>query len=176
MKNLARGSIFLGLVALFAVLFYFQPTAEAKNVFSIAIDSEENVQPNTEQSKNQNNPTQEITQTIQTENQNENIINSEAVAEATTFRATAYCLKGRTASGGSVKRGVVAADPRVLPLGTRIDVDAGPYSGTYTVADTGGGVKGRKLDIWVPSCAEANRFGSRKVRVSVLSRKEKNRT
>ncbi len=82
------------------------------------------------------------------------------------FRATAYCLKGRTASGGGVRRGIVAADPRVLPLGSRIQINAGAYSGSYTVTDTGGAIRGRILDIWVPSCAEANRFGRRTITVT----------
>lgn len=84
------------------------------------------------------------------------------------FRATAYCLRGRTANGGGVRRGIVAADRRVLPLGSKIYVDAGAYSGTYTVTDTGGAVKGNKLDIWVPSCSEAIRFGRRSIGVSVI--------
>jgi len=86
------------------------------------------------------------------------------------FRATAYCLRGRTATGGGVRRGIVAADPRVLPMGSRIQINAGAYSGGYTVADTGGAIKGRILDIWVPSCAEANRFGRRTVTVTVMGR------
>jgi 3D (Asp-Asp-Asp) domain-containing protein len=86
------------------------------------------------------------------------------------FRATAYCLKGRTATGGGVRRGVVAADPRVLPLGSKIHVNAGAYSGVYTVSDTGGAIKGKILDVWVPNCGEANRFGRRTVQVTVHSR------
>jgi 3D (Asp-Asp-Asp) domain-containing protein len=86
------------------------------------------------------------------------------------FRATAYCLRGRTASGSGVRRGIVAADPRVLPLGSRIQISAGAYSGTYVVADTGGVIKGRILDIWVPSCAEANRFGRRTITVTRIGR------
>lgn len=170
MKNLARGSIFLGsVIALFAVLFYFQPTAEAKNAFSIAIDSQENIQQEPIQETNQ------ITQ--QTNNQPTKIEESDAIGEivleSKTFRATAYCLRGRTATGGNVRRGIVAADPRVLPLGTRIQLNAGAYSGTYTVADTGGSVKGRILDIWVPSCSEAMRFGRRNVQVSVMGKGSK---
>lgn len=84
------------------------------------------------------------------------------------FRATAYCLKGRTATGGGVRRGIVAADPRVLPLGSHIQVEAGNYSGTYTVADTGGAIRGRILDFWVPSCSEAGRFGRRTVYVTKM--------
>ena len=84
------------------------------------------------------------------------------------FSATAYCLSGRTALGHSVRRGIVAADPRVLKLGSRVLITAGGYTGQYLVSDTGGGVKGKELDIWVPSCSEARRFGRRTVTVSVL--------
>ena len=85
------------------------------------------------------------------------------------YVATAYCLSGRTASGRPVSKGLIAADPRVLPMGTRVRLDAGPYSGEYLVADVGGGVKGRKIDVWVPSGSEARRFGRRSVKLTVLS-------
>ena len=68
-----------------------------------------------------------------------------------------------------MRRGLVAADPRVLPLGTRIRIrDAGSYSGEYLVADTGGGINGFEIDIWMESRAEALRFGRRRVRVEVV--------
>src|SRR5205807_10020936 len=81
------------------------------------------------------------------------------------FSASAYCFSGRTAMGHGVRRGIVAADPRVLKLGSRIFINAGQYSGTYLVSDTGGGIKGKKIDIWVPNCSEARRFGRRPVQV-----------
>lgn len=81
------------------------------------------------------------------------------------FSATAYCLKGKTAMGHGVRRGIIAADPRVLKLGSTITIDAGPWSGTYLVSDTGGAIKGKKLDIWVPNCSEARKFGRRSVQV-----------
>ena len=86
------------------------------------------------------------------------------------FTATAYSLHGRTASGRPVTRGLIAADHRVLPLGTRVRLEAGSYSGEYLVADTGGAVRGRKIDIWVPNTGEAMRFGRRPVKLTVLSR------
>ncbi len=165
MKTLARGNILLGFLALLAALFYFQPTAEAKAAFDTVINSQENIQQNTQTN-------------LQPDNQQTNIIEASAeargnaaVSEARSFRATAYCLQGRTAIGGGVRRGIVAADPRILPLGTRIQVSAGAYSGTYTVADTGGAIKGRILDIWVPSCSEAVRFGRRAILVNVVGRR-----
>ncbi|HEX8336908.1 MAG TPA: 3D domain-containing protein [Pyrinomonadaceae bacterium] len=95
---------------------------------------------------------------------------AEATTPIVTFTATAYSLRGRTASGAGVRRGIIAADRRVLPLGTRVRLEAGPYSGEYLVADTGGAVRGRKIDIWVPQTSEAMRFGRRPVRLTVLTR------
>lgn len=91
-------------------------------------------------------------------------------APAQVFTATAYSLRGRTASGKLVTRGLIAADRRVLPLGTRVRIEAGSYSGEYTVADTGGAVRGRKIDIWVPNTGEAMRFGRRPIKLTVLTR------
>lgn len=95
---------------------------------------------------------------------------AEAVSPAVTYTATAYSLRGRTATGAGVRRGIIAADRRVLPLGTRVRLEAGSYSGEYVVADTGGAVRGRKIDIWVPQTSEAMRFGRRPVRLTVLTR------
>jgi len=85
-----------------------------------------------------------------------------------TYTATAYSLRGRTASGQPASRGLIAADPSVLPLGTRVRVEAGSWSGEYVVADTGGAVKGRRIDIWTPTTQEALQFGRRPVKLTVL--------
>lgn len=84
------------------------------------------------------------------------------------FTATAYTLRGRTASGRFVTRGLIAADRRLLPLGTRVRLEAGAYSGEYVVADRGGAVRGRKIDIWMPSTGEAMRFGRRTIKLTIL--------
>ena len=177
MKNLARGSVLLlSLVMLIGFLFYFQPTAEA---VTIASDSQNTIKQENIEKDNLN--LQNFQQTQDQDKQDNQNPLTEAknnakngtldVLEGQSFRATAYCLKGRTATGGGVRRGIVAADPRVLPLGTRINISAGSYSGTYTVADTGGAVRGRVLDIWVPSCSEAVRFGRKAIKVSVVGKK-----
>lgn len=89
--------------------------------------------------------------------------------ELPVFEASAYTIRGKTASGGRARKGTCAADPRVLPLGSRIRIhEAGAFSGEYVVTDTGKSVKGREIDIFVGSSAEARRFGRRKVRVEVL--------
>ncbi|MCA1615070.1 MAG: 3D domain-containing protein [Acidobacteria bacterium] len=95
---------------------------------------------------------------------------AEASTPAVTFTATAYSLRGRTASGAGVRRGIIAADRRVLPIGTRVRLEAGPYSGEYLVADTGGAIRGRRIDIWMPHTGEAMRFGRRPVKLTVLTR------
>jgi 3D (Asp-Asp-Asp) domain-containing protein len=92
----------------------------------------------------------------------------DARAKLMNFRATAYALRGRTRSGVYVRRGIIAADPRVLPLGSVVEMKAGSWSGTYTVHDTGGRIKGKIIDVWVPSNSEARQFGRRSVKIHVL--------
>ena len=92
-----------------------------------------------------------------------------SVGPATHYVATAYSLRGRTASGRMVSKGLIAADPQFLPLGSRVKLEAGGYSGEYLVADTGGLIKGKRIDIWIPSSREAMKFGRRKVKLTVLS-------
>jgi 3D (Asp-Asp-Asp) domain-containing protein len=87
-----------------------------------------------------------------------------------TYIATAYAQKGITASGLLVHQHVVAADPDLLPVGTRIKIKhAGRYSGEYVVADTGDKIQGRKLDIYLPSVLACKKFGVKSVRVKVIS-------
>ncbi len=96
-------------------------------------------------------------------------IEEKPVVPATAYVATAYSLRGKTASGRMVSRGLIAADPRVLPLGSRVRLDHPGYSGEYLVADTGGLIRGRRIDIWTPTSREAMRFGRRTVKLTVLS-------
>ena len=176
MTNLARGGVILTLILMTGLFFLSETKTDAALI--IANDSKGNIQQINAEFTDENSTETTTKQQSLTENNTaefneiENLIAS-VVAESGSktalsgsFTATAYCLKGRTATGGNVRRGIVAADPRVLPLGTKINLNAGSYSGSYLVADTGGGVKGRKLDIWVPSCSEARRFGRRTVKAN----------
>jgi 3D (Asp-Asp-Asp) domain-containing protein len=87
----------------------------------------------------------------------------------TPFEATAYSVEGQTASGAQTRPGIVAADPNVLPMGSRIRVrGAGNYDGEYTVKDTGRQIKGRAIDIYIANDAEAKRFGRKNVTVEVI--------
>ncbi len=96
-------------------------------------------------------------------------VDKPAAAAAETYLATAYSLPGHTAGGKHVARGLIAADLVILPLGTRVRLDAGAYSGEYEVADAGTAVKGRRIDIWMPSYREACHYGLHKVKLTVLS-------
>ena len=95
----------------------------------------------------------------------ENIV----AAAPQTYDATSYSRPGRGASGMGVRFGTIAADPRLLPFGSRVRLDAGAYSGEYVVTDAGTAIKGRKIDIWLPTLREACRFGRRNVKLTVLS-------
>jgi 3D (Asp-Asp-Asp) domain-containing protein len=73
---------------------------------------------------------------------------------------TAYCLKGLTRRDHYVREGIVASDPKVFPLGRYLEVYVGKtYYGRFLIDDTGGVIKGNKLDIWTPTCREARLFG-----------------
>jgi 3D (Asp-Asp-Asp) domain-containing protein len=84
------------------------------------------------------------------------------------FWATAYCDEGITKSGVPAAPGIVAADPEVIPLGSVICVQEAGYDGFYQVMDTGRLVRGRTIDIYIPSQKLATEFGRRRVRVTVL--------
>jgi 3D (Asp-Asp-Asp) domain-containing protein len=88
------------------------------------------------------------------------------------FDATAYCKGEQTAAGISVQAGMVAADPKILPLGSIIQIDRVDkrYKGIYSVLDTGPEIQGHELDLYMWSCNEALAFGRQKVQVTVLRR------
>jgi 3D (Asp-Asp-Asp) domain-containing protein len=83
-----------------------------------------------------------------------------------TVVATAYALPGNTASGQPVGWGAVAVDPSVIPLGSRLNV---PGYGVGVAADTGGAIRGARIDLWFPSVPLAQAWGSRVVTISVYS-------
>ncbi|REJ77254.1 MAG: hypothetical protein DWQ47_12730 [Acidobacteria bacterium] len=193
MRYEARRYVIAVLVILLVGVAYSQTQVDDENV--LTKDSQETIRPevtptpetidkaikentNTEDADNKKlEDSKEVEKKDDTEKKaaenNEAAPAAPAASKARSFRATAYCLRGRTASGQRVRKGLIAADPRVLPLGTRVRLTAGRYSGTYTVADTGGKIKGSKIDIWMPSCGEARRWGNRRVKLTVLSRKRK---
>lgn len=81
-----------------------------------------------------------------------------------TVSATAYATSGRTASGRPVGWGVVAVDPSVIPLGSRLAI---PGYGMGVAADTGGAIVGPRIDLWFPSLEQARGWGTQTVSVTV---------
>lgn len=84
---------------------------------------------------------------------------------ATGYAANTGGAGSRTATGTGVYRGVVAVDPRVIPLGTRLYIDG---YGEAIAADTGGAIRGNRIDLGFGSGAEALQWGRRSVTVHFL--------
>ena len=78
--------------------------------------------------------------------------------------ATGYSLPGHTATGLPVAFGVVAVDPTVIPLGTRLTI---PGYGEGIAADVGSGIRGATIDLWFPSVAQAYAWGRRTVTITL---------
>jgi len=88
---------------------------------------------------------------------------SAPVGEPVEVSLTAYCLKGRTRRDNWVRHGIVAADPKLFPLARYLEIYVGKrYLGRFLIDDTGGAIRGNKIDIWTPECREAVLFGRRR--------------
>ena len=81
-----------------------------------------------------------------------------------TVTATGYAIKGHTATGAPTGWGIVAVDPGVIPLGTRMTI---PGYGSGVAADTGTAVGGATIDLWFPSLAQARAWGRRTVTITL---------
>lgn len=73
---------------------------------------------------------------------------------------------GRTYLGLKAERGVVAVDPRVIPLGARVHVEG---YGEALAADIGSAIKGNRIDLCFPTHREASRYGRKVVTVRILT-------
>jgi 3D (Asp-Asp-Asp) domain-containing protein/cell division protein ZapA (FtsZ GTPase activity inhibitor) len=81
-----------------------------------------------------------------------------------TVSATGYSLPGSTATGMPVGWGIVAVDPAVIPLGTRMTI---PGYGEGVAADVGSAVRGASIDLWFPTLADARSWGRRTVTITL---------
>jgi 3D (Asp-Asp-Asp) domain-containing protein len=91
---------------------------------------------------------------------------SHAVQYRLTVDAVAYHLPGKTALGVRTRRGVVAVDPTLIPLGTKLHV---PGYGRGVAADVGVAIKGPIIDLWFASDAAARKWGRRTVTITVFA-------
>jgi len=85
-------------------------------------------------------------------------------AQTLTVTATGYSLPGHTATGLPVGFGIVAVDPAVIPLGTRMTI---PGYGEGVAADTGTAISGDAIDLWFPTLADALAWGRRTVTITL---------
>lgn len=87
-------------------------------------------------------------------------------ARSFSARLTAYAHGSRTATGTPVRWGVVAVDPRVIPLGSHLRIEGFPD--VFVAEDTGGGIVGNHVDIYFPDVGSAIQFGVQQRTVTLL--------
>ncbi|TKC18764.1 LysM peptidoglycan-binding and 3D domain-containing protein [Robertmurraya kyonggiensis] len=89
--------------------------------------------------------------------------------EATAYTSSCEGCSGITSTGINLKENpdakVISVDPTVIPLGSKVYVEGYGYA---TAADTGGAIKGNKIDVFVPNHADAVQFGRKQVKVTIL--------
>ena len=83
---------------------------------------------------------------------------------------------GITASGLPVKIGHIAVDPKIIPMHSKVFVEGqdkvgNQYTGIYTATDTGGAIKGNRIDVYMEDVDEMYRFGVRQMRAFVIEDK-----
>ncbi|MED3560960.1 ubiquitin-like domain-containing protein [Bacillus xiapuensis] len=100
----------------------------------------------------------------------ENETGQEFYVSTTAYTADCNGCSGRTATGINLRANpnvkVVAVDPSIIPLGTKVFVEGYGYA---VAADTGGAIKGYKIDLFFPSRSQAYSWGVRKVKIKVLN-------
>jgi len=124
-------------------------------------------------------PKQSTTTAPAAETQKENTSTAQAEAkvasvkeftvEATAYTASCEGCSGITATGINLKENpnakVISVDPSVIPLGSKVYVEG---YGEAIAGDTGGAIKGKKIDVFIPNKQDAINFGRKQVKVTIL--------
>lgn len=130
----------------------------------------ETEKPKAEQAPQQEEASQTSAQPVKEQAQSDTPQGTEMTVTATAY--TAYCngCSGVTATGQDLRANpnqkVIAVDPSVIPLGSKVHVEG---YGTAVAGDTGGAIKGNKIDIFMPSKEDAINFGRKSVKITVLN-------
>jgi 3D (Asp-Asp-Asp) domain-containing protein len=94
----------------------------------------------------------------------------EITVKATAYTASCEGCSGVTATGVNIKdnpdKKVIAVDPKVIPLGSKVYVEG---FGEATAADTGGAIKGNRIDVFIPTEQAALKFGVKHLKVTILN-------
>ena len=95
--------------------------------------------------------------------------NDEYYVTATAYTVDCDGCSGKTAVGIDLHKNpnqkVIAVDPSLIPLGTKVYVEGYGYA---VAGDTGGAINGNKIDVYVPTSAEAHNWGVKKVKIKVI--------
>lgn len=99
--------------------------------------------------------------------------NGKSAKRVIVMQATAYdpTAGSKTAMGTRARVGAVAVDPKVIPLGSKLYIESMDGFASYgyaTAEDTGGAIKGNRIDLFYSTNAQARKFGRRNVKVYVL--------
>ena len=98
--------------------------------------------------------------------------NATAYDASSCGKAPSHPAYGITATGRRAGYGIVAVDPSIIPLGTKLYIESADGSyvyGTAIAADTGGAIKGNRIDLCYNTRAEAIQFGRRQMKVYILN-------
>jgi 3D (Asp-Asp-Asp) domain-containing protein len=96
-------------------------------------------------------------------------VEKEITVSASAYTANCNGCSGITSTGINLKRNpdakVIAVDPEVIPLGTKVYVEGYGYA---IAGDTGGSIKGNKIDVFFPTKSEAYKWGRKQVKIKIL--------
>lgn len=99
-----------------------------------------------------------------------NTSSKEIIVEATAYTASCEGCSGITATGINLlenpNQKVISVDPSVIPLGSKVFVEG---YGEAIAGDTGGAIKGNKIDVFIPSKQDAINFGRKQLKVTILN-------
>ncbi|PLR75345.1 hypothetical protein CU633_21555 [Bacillus sp. V3-13] len=114
--------------------------------------------------------TKVIAQQVSRESQPAPSSGREFYVDSTAYTASCNGCSGVTATGINLRANpnakVIAVDPSVIPLGTKVYVDGYGYA---VAGDTGSAIKGHKIDVFFPGTPEAYRWGRKKVKIKILN-------
>ena len=85
--------------------------------------------------------------------------------EATAYSSAQPGLSAYTATGKICKRGIIAVDPKVIPLGTKVFITGYGYA---VAEDTGGAIRGHKIDVAFDTVAECYKFGRKSIEIYII--------
>ncbi len=101
---------------------------------------------------------------------NDDTVTKEFIANASAYTASCRGCSGITKTGLNLKKNpslkVIAVDPNVIPLGSKVYVEGYGYA---VAGDIGGAIKGNRIDVFVPTHSQAIQWGRKNVRVKVLN-------